>query len=327
MSTTALRTATQTQPPQKSFKTLLEEMRPQFAAALPKHISADRMIRVALTCYRQIPDLRKCTIESVMGAIVQCAQLGLEPGLLGQAYLIPFKKNWKEKDPETGRDVWKSRMECQFIPGYKGLISLARRTGEVTSITATTVRKTDKFEIVLGIDPTIEHKPNLDLADRGDIRLVYVVAKFKDGGYHMEWMTKAEIDAIRVRSKAKDSGPWVTDYEQMAKKTVIRRACNYLPMSVELQNAITASDAADMGKGVVIDGDFAEVDEQGPTGEAITHEETENADFIKRNEQAKADEAEKEKVATPTSQAGNSPQQQAPLKSVDTSDLSSMNME
>lgn len=329
MSTIALREATQNQPvKQKSFRTLLDEMRPQFAAALPKHISADRMIRVALTCYRQIPDLRKCSMESVMGAVVQCAQLGLEPGLQGQAYLIPFKKNWKEKDPETGRDVWKSRMECQFIPGYKGLISLARRSGDVSSITATTVRQADKFRIVLGIDPLIEHEPNLDVADRGDIRLVYVVAKFKDGGHHLEWMTKPEIDAIRARSKAKDSGPWVTDYEQMAKKTVIRRASNYLPMSVELQNGLTASDAADMGKGVTIEGDFAEVDDQGPTGEAIVHEEADKADFIGQNEKRKAADAEKVEADSTSERATQKQRQAGPsLQPADTSDLGSMNVE
>ncbi len=265
MSTNSLRSvASGNVAPKKTFAGTLEDMKPQLAAALPKHISPDRMIRVALTCYRQIPDLRKCTPESVIGAVVQCAQLGLEPGLLGQAYLIPFKKNWKDK--QTGQ--WMSQMECQFIPGYKGLISLARRSGDVTSINATAVHKNDEFEIVLGVDPNIKHIPNL-VGDRGEIVLVYAVAKFRDGGYHMEWMTRSEIEAIRNRSKAKDSGPWVTDWEQMAKKTVIRRMSNYLPMSVEYANAITASDAADLGKSVVIDGDYAEITDDETSGEAL----------------------------------------------------------
>jgi recombination protein RecT len=291
MSNNSLRTAAQqpSKPPAKSFAGMLEEMKPQLQAALPKHLNAERMMRVALTCFRQTPELAKCSPQSVMAAVVQCAQLGLEPGLLGQAYLIPFKKNTKDKETNT----WRTTMECQFIPGYKGLISLARRSGDVTSITATTVRKGDKFKLSLGIDPTIDHEPLMSGDDRGPIVLVYAVAKFKDGGYHFEWMTKAEIDAIRARSKASAAGPWVTDYEQMAKKTVIRRMANYLPMSVEFANAITASDAVDDGKGIVIDGGFVEYTEDEPAGDeeggdatpAVTQQTNQQLDPASRTQQ------------------------------------------
>lgn len=255
MSTTALRAAATGRPPSnqaapKSFAGMLEQMKPQIAAALPKHLSPDRMMRIALTCYRTTPALAECSPTSVMAAVVQCAQLGLEPGLLGQAYLLPFKKNTKGPDGK-----WSSTMECQFIPGYRGLISLARRSGEVTSINAEIVYDNDEFDLTLGVDPGITHRPLLK-GDRGSPRLVYGVAKFKDGGHHLEWMTIEEVERIRSRSKAKDNGPWVTDYEQMVKKTVIRRMSKYLPMSVELQNAVQVSEAVDNGQRAVIDGEF-----------------------------------------------------------------------
>jgi recombination protein RecT len=244
-----------TQKEKKSFLTMLESMKPQLAAALPKHLSPDRMVRVALTCYRMTPALRECTPESVIGAIVQCAQLGLEPGLLGQAWMIPFKRNQKQPDGS-----WKSWKECQFIPGYKGLIALARRSGEVTSISTEIVYEKDKFKLTLGVEPNVEHEPYLE-GDRGKPRLVYGVAKFKDGGYHLEWMGINDVEKIRLRSKAKDDGPWKTDYEQMVRKTVIRRMSNYLPMSVELASAIAVSDAHDDGRSakLVLDGEYMDV--------------------------------------------------------------------
>lgn len=245
----------------KGFAELLSQMKPQLAAALPKHITPDRMIRIALTCYRMTPKLRECTQESVLGAVVQCAQLGLEPGLLGQAYLIPFKKKWKDASG------WHEQLECQFMPGYRGLIALARRSGEVTSINAELVHENDEFELTLGVDPKIVHKPKLD-GDRGKVRLVYGVAKFKDGGYHLEWMSMAEVQRIRSRSKAKDDGPWVTDENEMIKKTLVRRMSKYLPMSVEMVAAVTASDAADLGKALTIDHDLiAAISDDSKAGE------------------------------------------------------------
>lgn len=147
------------------------------------------------------------------------------------------------------------RMECQMIPGYRGLIDLARRSGAVQSISAEIVYERDVFKLSLGVENKIDHAPCLD-GDRGEFKLVYAVATFKDGGYQFIWMTKGQVEAIRERSKAKDSGPWVTDYEEMVKKTAIRRLCKMLPMSVELAAAVALSDAADTGVRPVIDGDI-----------------------------------------------------------------------
>lgn len=265
--TVALDTLRDQTPPKKTFAGMLEAMKPQLAAALPKHLNPERMVRVALTCYRMTPDLAKCDPMSVLAAVVQCAQLGLEPGLLGQAYLIPFKRNQKRPDGS-----WHSTYECQFIPGYKGLLSLARRSGEVTAISTEIVYDHDEFEMALGIEPSITHRPLLE-GDRGKPRLVYGVARFRDGGYHFEWMPISAVNAIRARSKAANAGPWVTDYEQMARKTLIRRMANYLPMSVELAAALMADAAVGDGKRATYDGEVVQVHEDDPpTPAAVEHQ-------------------------------------------------------
>lgn len=262
----ALRSAAtgEQQNPVMAFRGFLEKQKSQLAAALPKHVSPDRMIRLACTEFAKNPLLQKCTPVSVFGAIIQASQLGLEIGVLGQAYLVPYRNN------KT------NTYEAQFIPGYKGLIGLARRSGEVTSIETNIVYANDRFDLKLGLDTSVEHVPNLD-GDRGAPRLVYGVAKFRDGGHHFEWMTMGDVNKIRARSKASSNGPWVTDYEQMVRKTLIRRMSNYLPMSIELQLAIQIGDAAEEGKRATLDGDFVvvqddEQDDQQQATQQISHQ-------------------------------------------------------
>ncbi len=252
------------QNPVMAFRGFLEKQKSQLAAALPKHVSPDRMIRLACTEFAKNTLLQKCTPVSVFGAIIQASQLGLEIGVLGQAYLVPYRNN------KT------NTYEAQFIPGYKGLISLARRSGEVTSIETNIAYANDRFDLRLGLDTSVEHVPNLD-GDRGAPRLVYGVAKFRDGGHHFEWMTIGDVNKIRARSKASSNGPWVTDYEQMVRKTLIRRMSNYLPMSIELQLAIQIGDAAEEGKRATLDGDFVvvqddEQDDQQQATQQISHQ-------------------------------------------------------
>lgn len=230
-----------------SFKEVLEKNKNQLMTALPKHMNADRMIRLACTEFSKNENLQNCDQKSVFGAIIQAAQLGLEIGVLGQAYLIPYNN------------------KCQFIPGYKGLIALARRSGELSSIETHIVYDNDMFDLTLGINTEVTHKPFLG-GNRGEPKLVYGVAKFKDGGYHFEWMTIAEVNKIRQSSKSASIkySPWFTHYDQMVRKTIIRRMMNYLPMSTEMQNAMQISDAVDDGKmayidsGVVVTSDFYE---------------------------------------------------------------------
>jgi len=241
MSNETLKNAIEKKNPVHTFREFLERQKGQISMALPKHLSADRMIRLATTEFARNPALQQCDPISVFGAIIQASQLGLEIGVLGQAWMIPFKT--------------KNGMQAQFIPGYTGLISLARRTGDITSIETHIVYEKDVFELELGIYQRVVHKPFLD-GDRGKIKLVYGIAEFKSGGRHFEWMSIEDVNKIRARSRAAASGPWVTDYEQMVRKTLIRRMCKYLPMSVELQNALQISDAAESGQKADLEGDF-----------------------------------------------------------------------
>jgi len=238
-----------------SVRNLLEQMRPQMNAALPKHLTSERLARVAMTTIQNTPKLLDCDRSSLISAIMSCAQLGLEPdGLLGQAYLIPFKN------------------KVQFIPGYKGLIDLARRSGDVSSILAKEVYENDEFSVDYSQEPPFVHKPCLK-GERGEAILFWCLAKFKDGGYHWDYMTVEEINAVRDGSSGYQSAkrfakggvinsPWVSHYNEMAKKTVVRRICKMLPMSVA--RAAMIEDAVDAGKRVdrTETGDFIVVDHE-----------------------------------------------------------------
>src|SRR5690554_2510194 len=212
----------------KTIEDYLKQMAPAMQEALPKHMDVDRLMRLTMTTIRTTPELRKADVGSLLGGVMQAAQLGLEPGLLGQCYLLPFKNNKK------------GITEVQFIIGYKGMIDLARRSGHIESIYAHAVYEKDEFEYELGLEPKLKHKPSME-ADRGEFIGAYAVAHFKDGGYQFEFMPKSEIEKRKARSKSANSSysPWKTDYEEMAKKTVIRHMWKYLPISVEIQEAVS----------------------------------------------------------------------------------------
>ncbi len=214
-------------------RNLLEQMKPQMALALPKHISVDRMARIALTEFRKTPALHNCDPTSFVAAVMLSGQLGLEVGPLGHAYLIPYKA------------------ECTFMLGYKGMLELARRSGFITSLTAHVVYEKDKFEYAFGLEDKLIHQPCL--GDAGKVIAAYAVAKLKDGSHQFEVMSKTEIDKIRDGSPAKGSIPWTKHYDEMAKKTVIRRLFKYLPVSIEMQNAIAYDDKVESGGTNVIE--------------------------------------------------------------------------
>lgn len=226
-------------------------MQAQIKAALPRHMTPERLARIVTTEIRKVPKLAECTPVSFFGAVIQCAQLGLEPGnALGHAYLLPY-----------GKDV-------QLIIGYRGMIDLARRSGQIVSIDARAVYEGDRFECRLGLDPHIEHEPDWTNPNRtqGDkLQFVYAVAKLKDGGIQFDVMSRAEIEGIRARSKAGNGGPWKTDYQAMALKTVVRRLFKFLPVSIEMQTAVGIDERAESGlpqdNGAVIDGNFTQVDD------------------------------------------------------------------
>lgn len=200
---------------------LLESKKASLAQVLPKHLSPERLVKIAISACSKNPALLNCTPESVYLAVSQSAQLGLEPGgVLGGAYLVPYKNT------------------CQLIVGYRGLIDLARRSGQIASIEAHVVRDGDEFALEFGLTPKLMHRPRLDGGAPGPMKFAYAIARLRDGSTQYEVMTKAEIDAIRARSRSSTSGPWVSDYDEMARKTVLRRLCKYLPLSTELASAL-----------------------------------------------------------------------------------------
>lgn len=270
MSTQALRaaaTGTALAPKKEDpVHTMIEKLKPQMALALPKHLNPDRMARIMLTELRRVPKLADCSRDSLLGALMACSQLGLEPGNgLGHAYLLPFDKRAK-----VGGQWQTVSVDCQLIIGYRGMIDLARRSGQIVSLSARSVHVGDTFSYRFGLDETIEHVPSE--GERGVLTHVYAVAKLKDGGVQFEVMTRAEIEKVRAQSKAKDSGPWVTHFEEMAKKTVIRRLFKYLPVSIEMARAVTMDEQADAGIAQdhnVIDG---MVTEMGAPAEQLGHD-------------------------------------------------------
>lgn len=231
---------------------LIEKQKTAIARALPKHLSADRLTRILVTEVRRNPKLAQADPTSLLGAVMQAAQLGLEPGPLGHAYLVP-RYNGKTKTTDVTLQI-----------GYRGYIDLARRSGQIVSIVAREVCEGDHFEFEYGTDERILHKPALK--GRGDAYAYYGVALLSDGGRVVHVMSREDVEKFRNRSQAKDSGPWATDYDAMSKKTVIRRMVPWLPLSTELAVAVEADDhtvTLDADSIVIVGQDDAEVGDRG----------------------------------------------------------------
>jgi recombination protein RecT len=216
--------------PAANIRDLIERAQTKIASVVPRHLTAERLTRVAIACITRTPALLACSPPTLLQAVMQAAELGLEPGsALGEAYLVPYGK------------------AAQLIVGYRGLIALARRSGQIEDIEAHVVREGDHFKMTKGIHQVLEHEPALDAGEPAPLRLVYAMAWLKGSTRpHVEVMTKAEIDKVRARSKASGSGPWVSDYEEMSRKTVVRRLVKYLPMSVEMARASEVEQADDV---------------------------------------------------------------------------------
>jgi recombination protein RecT len=217
----------------------INKMIPQIARVLPEHMSADKMARIALNEIKKNPSLGQCDPASFFGALLNASQLGLEPGPLGHAYLIPY------------------RGQVTLQLGYRGLLELVTRSDKVDSVFAYEVYEGDVFNYHLGIKPDIQHTPasteeiarlkaekRLKNDGQREITHVYAVAHIKNMDIpRVEVMTRDEIDAIRKRSQAGNSGPWVTDYAQMARKTVLKRLCKTLPLSAEVHGVISKDES------------------------------------------------------------------------------------
>lgn len=220
----------------------------QIKVALPANVSMtpERFARIVMTETRKNPQLLRCDPRSLFGAVIQCAQLGLEPGgPMRQAYLVPYKS------------------ECQLILGYGGMVTLANRGGAVRNIMPRAVFKGDRFDYRFGLDAALEHVPSGG-ADRSpsDMTHVYAVVVFNDGTKEFDVMTRAEVDAIKARSPAarRAGGPWDTDYVPMALKTVIRRVFKYIPVSAEVATVVGLDEHGEagvsQGLGALIDGEY-----------------------------------------------------------------------
>lgn len=214
---------------QKSVLDLIRSpaMLDQLRAALPKHVTPERLVRIVLTEIRRVPKLAECKQQSLLGAIVQAAQLGLEPGVLGQCWIIPFGG------------------EAVFIPGYRGLVQLMWRSNLVRAVSARAVFTGDTFGYDFGED-RIAHTPGGE-TDPEKLTHAWAAIHTTAGGRIFDVMTREEIERTRRRSRAGTSGPWVTDYAEMAKKTVLRRLAKLAPASVELMTALRLDDEADTG--------------------------------------------------------------------------------
>lgn len=212
----------------KTMQQYIKTMEKEIAKALPSVITPERFTRITLSALSTNPKLADTTPKSFLGAMMTAAQLGLEPNTpLGQAYLIPYQNH--------------GVLECQFQLGYKGLIDLAYRSGQVSVIQAHTVYEHDEFEFSFGLEPTLKHVPAK--SGRGSPMWFYGMFKTKDGGYGFDVMSKEDVDAhARKYSKAYSKGPWNTNFEEMAKKTVLKRALKYAPLKSDFVRALVADE-------------------------------------------------------------------------------------
>ena len=244
----------------------IDRMEPEFQRAMPQGAEARQLVRDAQTALRQVKDLAKCEPATVLGALMTCSQLGLRPGVLGQAYLLPF---WDSKARTH---------KAQLVIGYKGLLSLVYRSGMVETVAARIVYENDEFllEYGLGAD-TLIHRPPAGFGDRGRPVAYYAIARMKDGGYAIT--DPMGVEAMQKHaakhSKAAKFGPWKDHFDQMALKTMLRKLCQTLPQSTEIAQAVMHDGAVradttpaavdqtpDYVEGEVIEGD--NLDEQAP---------------------------------------------------------------
>lgn len=222
-----------------TIRGLVKQMEPEIAKALPRSITPERFTRIVLTELSRTPQLGDCDPNTFLGAVMYAAQLGLEPGgPLDHAHLVPF---WN-----SGRKV----REVQLILGYKGLADLARRSGQVTSLDAREVCEGDTFEYEFGSDKHLRHRPAT--GERGQAVAYYAHVRYVNGGEDFEVMTRAEVEAHRdrfVRNHDKSTSPWKTDFDAMARKTVLRKLAKLLPLTPEAAAAVAGDEAVIRGFG------------------------------------------------------------------------------
>lgn len=248
MSSAALKAAATGQKqetPLAKFSGFMEKLKPQLALALPKHMNADRMTRLALTAFSTTPALQECTPQSIAGSIMIAAQLGLEPGIGGQGYLIPYKTT------------------CTFVPGWRGLQDLVNRSGRATTWTGI-VYPGDKFDYQLGDSPFCRHIPGDGAEDGEQFTHVYAIGRVKDSSMPViEVWTRNKVNK-HLKQYNKVGGRHYAiandnNFEMYGRKVALLQVLKYMPASIELSNAIDVSHAAEEGKRVTLEGNFVNI--------------------------------------------------------------------
>lgn len=209
----------------------IRSMEKQFQLAMPRGAEAEQLIRDALTCIRQTPKLQQCESTSVLGALMTCAQLGLRPGVLGHAWVLPF---WDKKS---------NGFKAQLVIGYQGLVELSYRSNQIASLSARTIFKNDVYEVEYGLEEKLLHKP-LMTGDRGEPVAYYAVVRFANGGStyvvisHTEMLAYKKKYAMQKNREGEIFGPWRDEFEGMAHKTCLRQLSKWMPKSTELALAV-----------------------------------------------------------------------------------------
>jgi recombination protein RecT len=229
---------------QNTIADQIRSMEKEYQLAMPKGAEATQLIRDALTALRMTKNLAKCDAPSVLGSLMTCAQLGLRPGVLGHAWLLPF---WASRHHQDEDGKWIGGYKAQLVIGYQGLIELAHRSGKIASLIARTVHEGDEFDVDYGIADTLIHKPNL-FGERGGPIAYYAIVKFLGGGYafyvmsHRDMVKYRDENATAKTREGKVFGPWVDNFEGMAHKTTVRQLAKFMPKSTELATALVADE-------------------------------------------------------------------------------------
>lgn len=251
----------------KEFMAYMERSRQAIANALPPHLNADRMMRIALTCFSQTPKLRECTGQSIAGAIIVASQLGLEPGINGQGYLVPYKT--------------KQGSVCTFVPGWQGLVGLVNNTGRATVWTGA-VFEGDEWDLELGSNPRCQHRPGPNYGDESMMTWVYACGKVNGAELPIidAWPMSRVWKHRDKHNKVGNSHYSFVYPEMYARKCVVLQVLKYLPRSVAIDNALAASYAGERGRPMVVD--------HGVIME-ITSEEEEQPDMVSKPAVSEAD--------------------------------------
>jgi recombination protein RecT len=221
---------------QQTIEHLFAQYQTAFAIVAAQGLDVQRMMRVAIMAMSRSPQLLECTAISLLGAFMQAAQMGLDLGM-GEAHLVPFKNKFTHQP------------EVQLIPDYKGLLKLVRNSGQVKDCWARLVYKGEKFRVIEGDNPKLTHEPDFSIERKSSqIVAAYTIVVWDDGRTTFEVISRDKIERAHKASASGDSGPWGTDYDEMALKTAIKHRSKILPRSDKLTQAIALDERAELGR-------------------------------------------------------------------------------